>query len=202
MREHGASDPERAFQTCQLAHDGWRDECIFTLAETAPMAPAEAAAWCREAGRYTISCLMHLWQVEAAAAKDELEPEPAALRFAESLEWAGDHLDDTLRTRAWSLYYRTGLDPSTPLDAADCDALPDPHPRYCSQGTREALGRGLNVWVRENGPEALMPACELSEADERAAFIGELTGLHYVPAAGLDAVAKQTLTRSCGMQPR
>ncbi|HJN73378.1 MAG TPA: hypothetical protein QGF58_05525 [Myxococcota bacterium] len=201
VRELGSEDIEAAAEACEVASGAWRDECLFVLAEIDPSPAADSARWCRQAGRYTISCLMHLWQGEAASLKREHPMEEAVQRYAEALAWAGEDLDDTLTRRAWGLFYRTELDPARPLDTSSCAALPEPHPRYCRAGTQEALGRGLNVWVRANGPAALMQACGLPDDVSRAEAIGRITGLTYEPAGGLDAIASEQLASHCERGP-
>lgn len=202
VREHGASDVDAGLEHCRTAEGAWKDECIFLLAEVDPRPPAEAAALCREAGQYAISCLMHLWQEEAARLEDTLAPGEAVAAYSETLPWAGELLDDVLRQRAWSLFYRTGLDADEAIDVAGCDALSDEHVTYCRRGTQEALARSLNVWVRENGPTRMLELCALETAQERASAIEERTGLGYVPSSGLDAIAKAQIDRQCEMESR
>ncbi|MCP4804824.1 MAG: hypothetical protein GY913_19630 [Proteobacteria bacterium] len=201
VREHGATDGDLARTTCALGSASWADECVFLLAEELhdPSDPQATATLCQEAGRYSTSCLMHVWSGHAAALKRELGPNEAADAFAPALDWAGPLASEDLARRGWGLFYRTELDVSVPLDVGACAGLPDPHPRHCRQGLHEALARTIHRVSRES-PGAFAQACAAEESTSRAEAIQRAAGVTYVPSPALDAVAKRAIAADCRLE--
>lgn len=200
VREHGAEDPARADQTCALGESSWADECRFLLAEALhdPQDPRATAERCLVAGRYTTSCLMHVWSGHAGDLK-RTHPMPRATAiYAESLAWAGSATSDDLTRRAWSLFYRTELDLSATLDPQDCASLDATHSRACRAGLQEAIARTIHRVAREQ-PGAFQAACGATP-EVRQSVVAEATGLTYVSSTAMDAVVRRAVAADCRLE--